>query len=113
MELSQDIDFIPGEEKTTGTGIETDLGPSEEVGIDFDPFLADNIKLEDEDSKEIDIKYHSISMTDLMHVDAQLLNKKETLTGGAGMVRIKTESILDFKIEIDDATARPRSSSEI
>ena len=103
-ELSQEIDFIPVEEKTTSTDTESDC----------DPFLPDNIKLEEaEETTEIDIKYNSISMTDLMHVDTQLLKKKETWTGGAGIVRIKTESIMDLKIEIDEVTPRPRSSSEI
>ena len=112
-EVSEDIDFIPVGDKTTKTAIETELKHSEEIDIDCDPFLPDKIELEDTDTKEMDLEYNCISMTDLMHVDAQLLNKKETLTGGAGMVRIKTESILDFKIEIDEATARPRNSSEI
>ena len=104
LSQSQDIDFIPDEEKITSTDTETDC----------DPFLPDNIKLEDAvETTEIDIKYNSISMTDLMHVDTQLLKKKETWTGGAGIVRIKTESIMDLKIEIDEVTPRPRSSSEI
>ena len=114
-EVSEDIDFIPVGDKTKNTVIETELKHSEDVDIDCDPFLPDNFKLEDTNTKEIEVEYNSISMTDLMHVDAQLLNKRETLTGGAGagMVRIKNESILDFKIEIDEATSRPRSSSEI
>lgn len=111
LRVVEDIEFVPVGDKTPSPeGIETDLERSEEEeeeegDKDCDPFLPDNIKLED--SKEIEIKYNSISMTDLMHVDTQLLNKKETLTGGAGIVRIKTESILDFKIEIDEVTPRP------
>ena len=103
--------FIPAEEKTRSTITETELEHSEKVGIGCDPFVPDNIKLEATDTKEMDIQYNSISLTDLMHVDAQLLSKKETLTEGAGIVTIKAEAILDLKIEFDEAPPRPGGSS--
>ena len=101
-EGNEDPVLIPEESKTTTAVIEEELKFPE--NDDCHPFLPDNIKLEAADSKEIDIEYHNISMTDLMHVDTQLLSRKEPLMGEAGIVRIKTESILDLKIEPDEGT---------
>jgi len=114
-ELTEEVrENVPAGEKTKSTNTETAvLEHSEDVGIDCDPFVPDNFKLEAGDTKDIDIQYNSISLTDLMHVDAQLLSKKEVLTEGAGIVRIKDETILDVKIEVDEDLPVPGNSSEI
>ena len=101
------------EDRTRSTLTETELDHSEDVGLDCDPFLPENFKSEAADTKEVDIEYNSISMTDLMHVDTQLLGRRNPLSLGGAEVVIKTESLQDIKIEVDEATMRPRSISEI
>ena len=109
-EVNEDIAFIPHQDKTPTT---SELDHSEEVGLDCDPFVPDKFKLEATDTKEMDLEYHSISITDLMHVDTQLLGKRDPLAEGGAEVVIKTESLQEIKIEFDEATPRPRSTSEI
>ena len=46
-------------------------------------------------------------------MDTQLLGKRDPLAEGGAEVVIKTESLQEIKIEFDEATPRPRSTSEI
>ena len=46
--------------------------------------------------EEKDFKYNPINMTDMMHVDSQLLSKTEENF----LVKIKNEAIVEFKIEL-------------